>query len=42
MQPYLNALTFKFEGQDGADAPTKQQVAATWFAAGILAMLILK
>lgn len=42
MQPYINALTLRFDGQDGADAPTKSQVAATWCAVGILAMLILK
>lgn len=42
MQPYINALTLKFDGQDGVDAPTKPQVAATWCTVGILAMLILK
>lgn len=43
MKPYLNALLLKFDGdEDGADAPSKGQVATTWAAAASLLFLILR
>lgn len=43
MNPYLNALLLKFDGDsDGKDAPTKGQVAATWAAAASLLFLIMR
>lgn len=42
MQPYLNALMFKFEGDGGENAPSGLQIAITWGAVGALAMHLLQ
>jgi len=43
MNPYINALLFKWDGDEtGADAPTKQQVAITWGGVVALVMLVVR
>lgn len=44
MQPYLNALLMKWEGDDttGANAPTKAQVATTWGLTAVVVMLLVR
>lgn len=37
----LNALTLKFDGDNGADAPSKAQVALVWGGVGFLVSRVL-
>lgn len=41
MEPYLNAALLRFDGDAGANAPTKSQVALTWGLLGVIAMKLL-
>lgn len=42
MNSYINALLLRFDGVDGQDAPTKEQVAVTWGAAAAVVMLLIR
>lgn len=42
MNSYINALLLRFDGVDGADAPSKEQVAIVWAAAGALLISLLR
>jgi hypothetical protein len=42
MNAYINALLFRFDGVNGADAPTKQQVAVAWGGAVGVVMLLMR
>lgn len=44
MQAYLNALTLKFDGNEGTgeNAPTKGQVAVTWASVASLILLVVR
>jgi len=42
MGPYLNAILLRFDGVDGKEIPTKQQVAVAWAATAFIASRLLK